>query len=761
MPHNGSETSSQPDTLRQATLTNEASLTCEPTISETIPNAISSQASADGPTPCVSPAGLTIDLFGQVVAPANPSPQPERARRPMTSATCGLRGSNSLTPVAPRSSSESKSPQQRSLASREQKRLYAMDYRKKNRSAELIRHARDRAKKKGLGFDLDCYSTEIQRRIDAGLCEVTGLPLNLEGGRTWDSPSLDRLDAKGPYLYSNVRIVCHAINSAMGDWGEQKLVQLALAILAVRKKKSGDLSQLLQRNLARQLNGRGSTLFNLTWKERATPAGRVFYQLAASGRRTSEQERGSSESYWPTPRANENDQGSHEEIAAAGSSWLGQNRGATVATMAKLASWPTPMACPPAQKGYNEAGNTDSSRKTVALCSWATPTSRDHKDGPKGGPSQGIDRPPGAASLATWPTPQARDHFPAHTQEYLARKRAQHKNAGGMHGDLPDIAALASWATPQTNDAKGGSPGKRKDTTRSGGERSSLIEQATWITPQAKDFRSGQSERYLEGRHAVNLNDQATLAAWATPAALDYKSESATDAFNEERWSHPRGKPLSAEVTLGIATGSPAQTEKRGQLNPAHSRWLMGYPAEWDACAPTATRSSRKSRPSSSKQPKEKRRTPAYHKDAPYEYRSRQRGLSVYLRLVDGGAGRDLDNALARPRVSVHDHVQERRDRLYIRSWVGISRDGKPRACVRRRLHDRVQNAAVGPVVILGDVADADDGRVAHLANRVAIKRDGAAAEVLHDDRERKGLLCSEVGRVGHGATPCPSVYRG
>src|SRR5882762_301942 len=92
------------------------------------------------------------------------------------------------------------------------------------------------------------------------------------------------------------------------------------------RSSGSSASAVLQHYLASRLLDRmaslGSIMFALTWKTQITPLRRRICQLRASAHLTSDSDCG---------------------------------------------SWPTPMAGTPAQNGYNEAGNNDSSRKTVAL----------------------------------------------------------------------------------------------------------------------------------------------------------------------------------------------------------------------------------------------------------------------------------------------------------------------------------------------------------------------------------------------------------
>lgn len=87
-------------------------------------------------------------------------------------------------------------------------------------------------------------------------------------------------------------------------------------------------------------------------------------------------------------------------------------------------------------------------------------------------------------------------------------------------------------------------------------------------------------------------------ACWPTPRARDYHTEGAGKhspslARLAEAVSQ-RPSPVTIKPNGKIATAFYAPIKNSGQLDPDHSRWLMGFPPEWDDCAVTAMPSSRK-----------------------------------------------------------------------------------------------------------------------------------------------------------------------
>ena len=317
---------------------------------------------------------------------------------------------------------------------------------------------------------------------------------------------------------------------------------------------------------------------------------------------------------WPTPLADPGGAADLlEDAEKVGGKWIGRTGKpvqANLARVAHLSGWPTPIT-------YEREYSPEEMEELK------------HKSTTEGG--YGLDL-TGAVLMTHWPTPNAgpQNDLDSTWQERRERLKAEKKNGNGFGLTLGQAVSLATkpspWPTPRADDR-----GRTRDldNLKEKGLQIGLEDTAQmtgWPTPNTMDHlpSSNLEERKTKGG-CSNLKDVVPeVYPWATPMGRDWRSEAKTEEGRSKRLAHPRGQPLSEQVmpekvrgwpttkatdykSVRTREGAEKEVARTGdvqadlgttvallpegeaappRLNPAFSRWLQGFPAEWDEHVP-------------------------------------------------------------------------------------------------------------------------------------------------------------------------------
>lgn len=319
--------------------------------------------------------------------------------------------------------------------------------------------------------------------------------------------------------------------------------------------KHDDLSFALASRFRALTASLGSTLFELTWMTRVTPAG-----FSIPAQRASEALiEGSVFIGWPTPQK-------HDERERGNTMADHHHFPHDLSNAATMAAWPTLKYQNAKASGPSRVGDKIDLQTAAILAGWPTASGTDGERAGEMTEAMSGTSLTQVAKMAGWPTTRAED-----------AESSGMRHSRGVADTMTAVASLAGWTTPRPTD-----------------------ENITRRSPEAME-----RER-LRPEAGSSLAIEANLGSWptpmaGTPAQKGYNEAGNTDSGRKtvEMCQWPVD-PLtdSGPGPIGYLLGPNGWeiVPASGQLNAAHSRWLMGLPRVWDDCGVTAMALSRKRR---------------------------------------------------------------------------------------------------------------------------------------------------------------------